>query len=252
VATPKGVAGDAGRRAAVTVVAHPFPLFRAGIVASLEPLPECDPVIGVSSLAEVPAAIAPDTDGLCVCSTVLDEADLRGVAALRVRRPRVRMLLLLAEPTSSVSVPVALAAGVSAVLEPQISSEDLAVAVRTARAGRVTLTPGLPTGADPSVDGIIPLTRRERQVLDLMGRGLGNRAIAGELFISENTVRNHVRRVYEKLDVGSRTEAVIRAAREGILTIQGPSQGPGQGPSQVPAQGAGQVPAQGAGQDPAI
>jgi two-component system NarL family response regulator len=52
-----------------------------------------------------------------------------------------------------------------------------------------------------------------------MSQGMGNRAIAAQLFISENTVKNHVRRVHEKLGVRTRTEAVVRAAHDGLVEI---------------------------------
>ena len=62
------------------------------------------------------------------------------------------------------------------------------------------------------------LTPREVQMLNLMGQGLSNRDIAGKLFISENTVKYHVRNVLQKLGVQNRTEAVAYAIREGIIT----------------------------------
>jgi two-component system NarL family response regulator len=63
------------------------------------------------------------------------------------------------------------------------------------------------------------LTERELQVLKLVARGMANRDIAGELFISENTVKNHVRNILEKLQLHSRMEAVVYAVRERILDL---------------------------------
>lgn len=63
------------------------------------------------------------------------------------------------------------------------------------------------------------LTTREREILKLMADGAGNRAIADTLFISENTVRNHVRNVLDKLQATTRTEAVVRAARAGLVRL---------------------------------
>lgn len=63
------------------------------------------------------------------------------------------------------------------------------------------------------------LTNREQEILGLMARGAGNRAIADALFISENTVRNHVRNVLDKLQAASRTEAVVRAVRAGLIRL---------------------------------
>ena len=63
------------------------------------------------------------------------------------------------------------------------------------------------------------LTRREREVLHLMAAGQSNRDIAGSLGISENTVKNHVRSILEKLPARSRMEAVVKGVQEGITRL---------------------------------
>ncbi len=62
-----------------------------------------------------------------------------------------------------------------------------------------------------------PLTDREQEVLTLLGRGLGNKEIAGELVISEKTVKTHVSNILAKLDVNSRTQAAIFAMKNGLI-----------------------------------
>jgi DNA-binding NarL/FixJ family response regulator len=64
------------------------------------------------------------------------------------------------------------------------------------------------------------LTERELEVLKLVAKGLANRDIARQLFISENTVKNHIRNILEKLQLHSRIQAVAYALREKILEIQ--------------------------------
>ncbi len=66
---------------------------------------------------------------------------------------------------------------------------------------------------------VLKLTEREMEVLRLVARGLNNRDIAKELFISENTVKNHVRNILEKLQIHSRMEAVMIAVREKLIEI---------------------------------
>jgi two-component system NarL family response regulator len=63
------------------------------------------------------------------------------------------------------------------------------------------------------------LTDRELDVLKLVARGMNNREIGAKLFISENTVKNHIRNILEKLQLHSRMEAVMYAVREKILDI---------------------------------
>ncbi len=60
------------------------------------------------------------------------------------------------------------------------------------------------------------LTRREMEILELLGQGLRNRDIAGKLYISEKTVKNHVSSILAKLHVNDRTEAAVLAARHGL------------------------------------
>ena len=66
------------------------------------------------------------------------------------------------------------------------------------------------------------LTSRELEVLKLVAKGMSNREIADDLYISENTVKNHVRNILEKLHLHSRMEAVIYAVRERLLDINEP------------------------------
>jgi DNA-binding NarL/FixJ family response regulator len=61
------------------------------------------------------------------------------------------------------------------------------------------------------------LTTRELEVLRLVAKGMSNRDVAEELFISENTVKNHVRNILEKLHLHSRMEAVMYAVRKRLL-----------------------------------
>ena len=67
--------------------------------------------------------------------------------------------------------------------------------------------------------GLEELQPRELEVLRLAGKGMSNKEIAGELVLSERTVQTHLVNIFRKLGVGSRTEAVLHALREGWLTL---------------------------------
>ena len=71
------------------------------------------------------------------------------------------------------------------------------------------------SGAGP----VEPLTPRELGVLRLLGEGLPNKAVAARLEVSENTVKFHVNAIFGKLGVQSRTEAVVRATRLGLIPL---------------------------------
>lgn len=101
--------------------------------------------------------------------------------------------------------------------------EDLVAAARSSAGGRSAS--GGPSAAGPRA-GEAParyrgpsLTRRERDVLDHLTLGRSNRQIADELEISENTVKNHVRSILEKLGARSRSEAVVVGLRAGLTTL---------------------------------
>ncbi len=77
-----------------------------------------------------------------------------------------------------------------------------------------------PPRVEHTADTLVePLTPRELDVLALLAEGLSNRKLAGQLGISEHTVKFHVNGILAKLDARSRTDAVVRAARLGLLTL---------------------------------
>jgi DNA-binding CsgD family transcriptional regulator len=82
------------------------------------------------------------------------------------------------------------------------------------RVARIRTTAPVP-GPGPEADG--DLTPREREVLALLAEGKSNAAIAEELFISQRTVTTHLSRLYAKLDVSTRTEAIALAVRMGLV-----------------------------------
>ncbi|MQA95969.1 MAG: response regulator [Streptosporangiales bacterium] len=126
----------------------------------------------------------------------------------------------------------AIKAGASGYLLKEISIEEVASAVRKVYHGQSLINPSMASkliaefasmakkGEERPQQVPAPkLTDREMEVLRLVARGLNNRDIAKELFISENTVKNHVRNILEKLQLHSRMEAVVYAVREKLLEI---------------------------------
>ncbi|MDR7511748.1 MAG: response regulator transcription factor [Armatimonadota bacterium] len=115
----------------------------------------------------------------------------------------------------------ALAGGAHGILPRDADPDVLAAAASAAAAGLVVLDPALAAPVarrepDPLVED---LTQREHQVLQLLAEGLANREIARRLSISEHTVNFHVDAILGKLGAHSRTEAVARAARLGLLIL---------------------------------
>jgi two-component system nitrate/nitrite response regulator NarL len=116
------------------------------------------------------------------------------------------------------------AAGARGLLFREVSRERLAAAVRASAAGLASLEPGLLDEVLParSPDDMRPaeaLTPRELEVLQLLAEGLANKEIAQRLEISEHTVKFHVNAIMGKLAAQSRTEAVVRATRLGLISL---------------------------------
>jgi DNA-binding NarL/FixJ family response regulator len=126
----------------------------------------------------------------------------------------------------------AIKAGASGYLLKEISIEEVADAIRKVHAGQSLISPSMASKLLNEFAAMAKkdeekqqmpaprLTEREMEVLTLVAQGLNNRDIAKELFISENTVKNHVRNILEKLHLHSRMEAVVYAVREKLLEIK--------------------------------
>ncbi len=112
-----------------------------------------------------------------------------------------------------------------AVVPLQAEAEDLAAAAWAAVRG-FAVSPaadpesrGAASDTADTLESVEPMTPREREILELLAQGLSNRAIAGALGISEHTVKFHLASIYGKLGASTRTGAVRRALRRGLITI---------------------------------
>ena len=123
-------------------------------------------------------------------------------------------------------------AGATGYLLKDTQQEELGNAIRSVQTGQSLISPSMASKllsefatmvkrADEKQAVPQPrLTDREMEVLKLVAKGRNNRDIAKELFISENTVKNHIRNILEKLHLHSRMEAVVYAVREKLLEIK--------------------------------
>ncbi len=188
------------------------PLVRSGI-ASL--LPEDQPVVrGVSASSDVPLVAAQCGASVVVWDTG-DDGALSPVA-----------LPVLALVKDEACARRAVAGGARGVLLRDLQPERLAAAVLAVRCGLQVaderLAAAWATVAAPPVDAdeaVESLTAREVEVLSLLAEGRSNREIGTALDISPHTAKFHVDRILAKLTASSRTDAVVRAVRLGLLTL---------------------------------
>jgi NarL family two-component system response regulator LiaR len=147
---------------------------------------------------------------------------LDGVEAMRELHeqvPAARVIVLTSFLDDERLLP-ALRAGAAGYLLKNVEPQDLARAIRLADAGEAMIDPAV---AARLVDALVEvrgeegpkLTRREQEVLELIGRGLANKRIALELGIAEKTVKTHVSHVLAKLGVSDRTQAALYVERSG-------------------------------------
>lgn len=120
--------------------------------------------------------------------------------------------------------PAALKQGARGLLYRNTTIDELVSAIEAVAAGLDVLAPGLITSLLTNQlteysDAAVDLTSREAEVLSLVAEGLTNKAIGQRLSISEHTVKFHVNAIMSKLEAQSRTDAVVKATRMGLISI---------------------------------
>ncbi|PYX78014.1 MAG: DNA-binding response regulator [Acidobacteria bacterium] len=136
-------------------------------------------------------------------------------------------VVLLADQPDQARIAEAFRNGVRAVLPREISAPQLQAALQAVAAGLIVMHPAevsvfLPTptsSATEIVPLVEPLTKREREVLQMLATGLGNKEIAARLVISDNTAKFHVASILGKLGAATRTEAVAIGIRHGLILL---------------------------------
>ena len=223
----EGVAADAIR----VVICDDHALFRRGLAMVLA---EEDGIAVVGEAEDGEAAVAaaeelaPDVILMDVRMPKL--SGIEATKAIAERAPAARIVMLTVSDEEE-DLYEAVKAGAAGYLLKEISIEEVAGAVRSVMGGESLITPSMASKLLTEFSNLskraeakqgVPsprLTGRELEVLGLVAQGMSNKEIAAELFISENTVKNHVRNILEKLHLHSRMEAVVYAVREKILDL---------------------------------
>lgn len=201
-------------RLAVLVVG-PDPLARAGLAAMLAARDELR-VAGEAAPEEGARASASSGAAVALWDLGVGGAQVQAEGLASSPIPAVALASTAADGAD------ALRAGARSVLLRGAAPDAVAAALLAAARGLAVLDPELadawlrPPGPAAAGEG---LTHREREVLALLAEGLGNKAIAARLGVSDHTAKFHVNAILAKLGAGSRAEAIVQAARMGLVAL---------------------------------
>ena len=204
-------------------------LLRRGVTMLLGVEPDME-VVGEAADGASAAALAATAvpDVVLMDVRMPRQTGIEACTAVKDAAPNARIIMLTVSDDEA-DLYDAVKSGASGYLLKDSSIEEVAQAIRVVADGQSLISPSMAiklldefkqmARTDRQAVPTPRLTERELEVLRLVAQGLNNREIAKQLFISENTVKNHVRNILEKLQLHSRMEAVMYAVREKILDI---------------------------------
>ncbi len=148
---------------------------------------------------------------------------IESVALLKKKIPEIKIIMLTVFDDDD-NILKAILAGADGYLLKKTSPQKILSALQEALTDGSPMTPSIAKKVIKLFRNYIPnkteefsISKRELEVLELIVNGSNNNEIASKLFISIETVRNHIRHIYEKLHVHSKSEAVVKAIREGLV-----------------------------------
>jgi DNA-binding NarL/FixJ family response regulator len=211
------------------LIVDDHPVFRFGLRALLESQADMEVVDEVENGRD--AVHAAQTLRPDVVLMDVNMPGLNGIEATRqITEEDGETAVLIITMFDDDTVFTAMQAGARGYLLKGAQGDETLRAIRAVANGEVIFSPGVAgqmmayfaRGKKPGGDIPFPeLTPREREVLELLAEGLTNNAIAEELVLSPKTVRNQVSNIFGKLQVASRSEAIVKAREAGIGTVNG-------------------------------
>jgi DNA-binding NarL/FixJ family response regulator len=198
------------------VIADDHGLTRTGIRSALEQTGRCT-IVGEADTgtAVMPLVGRTHPDVVLLDSEMPGLDNLTCLERLRARFPEVAVIILGAEPTQS-QLQAAFARGARGWIVKSIDPAELGLAIEHTLDAKV-LVPYGPLNDDTATAKAAGLSNRELEIVRLLGRGLSNKEIASELWITVQTVKFHLTNVYRKLSLPNRTAAARWAQETGLL-----------------------------------
>jgi DNA-binding NarL/FixJ family response regulator len=214
-----------------TMIVDDHALFRRGLEMVLDSEPDIELVGQASDGTEAVEKAAESLPDVVLMDIRMPRSNgIEACRAMKEAAPSAKIVILTISDEEE-DLFEAIRAGASGYLLKDIPLDEVADTVRAVHGGQSLINPSMAgklltefaalakRDGEERAEELPPprLTEREMQVLKLVARGMNNRDIAKELFISENTVKNHVRNILEKLQIHSRMEAVMVAVREKLI-----------------------------------
>jgi DNA-binding NarL/FixJ family response regulator len=202
------------------VVADDHPLFRAGVVASLQAAPQLEVVAQAGSAAEALAMAREHLPEVVLLDIAMPGGGLGAARDIAAACPATKIVMLTVSEDED-DLLAAMKAGASGYVLKGAGATELIGVVEAVHAGQVYVAPALAWGllremSKPRTSPFDELSVREREVLELLASGLGNQEIGDRLGLAEKTVKHYMTNILGKLQVRSRVEAALVAAREGM------------------------------------
>ena len=207
------------------LVVDDHPIFRLGVCERVKTIGDRVVLVGEAGdgfkAHDLSAALKPDI--------ILMDLNMPGISGIEATRnikadfPDIQIIILSASAETE-EVNEVLQAGASAFLLKSVSGPELQEAIFTVMGGGSVLSPAvtrslLTAMSHPTTS--LGLSEREIEILELTSTGATNKKIAKELLLSIRTVETHIRNIFQKLGVSSRTEAVTKAIREKLIKNPG-------------------------------
>ena len=209
-----------GSRVTVRVlIANQQPIVRHGLRALIAREPEVQ-VVGEADDGAMAVRMArqlrPDV-------VLIDQSipTVDGISATRMIRAELRdtHVIVMTGVDADLSAVEAIRAGAAAYLLKEAPIDDLLRTIRAAVTGQVTLPAQTASQMVRVMGGHDVLSRRQTEILRLVARGMANKQVARELGITESTVKTHVSHILSKLELPSRTQLALYAARSGLVAL---------------------------------
>ena len=203
------------------VVADDHPLFREGVINSLRSMPDILVVGQASDADEAVRLVREELPDLALLDVTMPGGGIEAARKIAAACPATRIVMLTVSEDED-DLLAAMKAGASGYVLKGVSARELAGVVRSVSAGEVYVAPSLAFGllremSKPRAsDPLAELSGRERQVLELVANGLSNQEIGLKLGLAEKTIKHYMTNILTKLQVRSRVEAALLAARVGL------------------------------------